>query len=156
MFLGDDNVRLPPKEKAAAEIVRIQFHGGEASSLLLPTEQYCSHSSEPGRLRLQRRQCVFLTTLFPDAAGSQKPAQEAFEREAAARFGHVPNFPAPLLMPPSWVHELWRFAKTAYLDAPIPPLFKERIFCIASRFCEVRLLHHAALRFLVRARSGCR
>jgi two-component sensor histidine kinase len=33
---------------------------------------------------------------------------------------------------------LWRFAKSAYLDTPIPTLFKERLFVYLSRFCEVR------------------
>jgi two-component sensor histidine kinase len=79
-----------------------------------------------------------ITTLFPDAAGSQKPAQDAFEREVAARFGLVPNFFRSAPDAPFVVHELWRFAKAAYLDAPIPTLFKERLFVYLSRFCEVR------------------
>jgi hypothetical protein len=36
------------------------------------------------------------------------------------------------------VRELWVFAKSAYLDNPIPTLFKERLFVYLSRFCEVR------------------
>jgi hypothetical protein len=36
------------------------------------------------------------------------------------------------------MRELWLFAKAAYLDAPIPTLFKERLFVYLSRFCEVR------------------
>ena len=36
------------------------------------------------------------------------------------------------------VRELWLFAKSAYLDTPIPTLFKERLFVYLSRFCEVR------------------
>jgi two-component sensor histidine kinase len=79
-----------------------------------------------------------ITTLFPEAEGSQKPAQEAFEREVAARFGLVPNFFRSAPDAPFVVHELWRFAKAAYLDAPIPTLFKERLFVYLSRFCEVR------------------
>jgi two-component sensor histidine kinase len=79
-----------------------------------------------------------ITSLFRDAAGSQKPAQEAFEREVAARFGLVPNFFRSAPDAPFVVHELWRFAKAAYLDAPIPTLFKERLFVYLSRFCEVR------------------
>jgi hypothetical protein len=39
---------------------------------------------------------------------------------------------------PFVVHELWKFAKAAYLDTPIPPLFTERLFVYLSRFCEVR------------------
>jgi hypothetical protein len=79
-----------------------------------------------------------ITTLFPGTADSQKPAQEAFEREVAARFGLVPNFFRSAPDAPFVVHELWRFAKAAYLDAPIPTLLKERLFVYMSRFCEVR------------------
>ena len=77
-----------------------------------------------------------ITILFQGAADSQKPAQEAFEREVAARFGLVPNVFRSA--PPFVVHELWRFAKAAYLDAPIRTLLKERLFIYLSRFCEVR------------------
>jgi two-component sensor histidine kinase len=79
-----------------------------------------------------------ITSLFPDAADSRKRAQEAFEREVAARFGLVPNFFRSASDAPFVVHELWRFAKAAYLDTPIPTLFKERLFVYLSRFCEVR------------------
>jgi hypothetical protein len=36
------------------------------------------------------------------------------------------------------IEELWKFAKSAYLDNPFPPIFKERLFVHLSRFCEVR------------------
>jgi two-component sensor histidine kinase len=79
-----------------------------------------------------------ITSLFPEAAGSPNPAQEAFEREVAARFGLLPNFFRSAPDAPFVVHELWRFAKAAYLDAPIPTLLKERLFVYLSRFCDVR------------------
>jgi two-component sensor histidine kinase len=79
-----------------------------------------------------------IISLFRSAADSKKPAQEAFEREVAARFGLVPNFFRSAPDAPFVVHELWRFAKAAYLDTPIPTLFKERLFVYLSRFCEVR------------------
>jgi two-component sensor histidine kinase len=79
-----------------------------------------------------------ITTLFPNSGESQKPAQEAFEREVAARFGLVPNFFRSAPDAPFVVHELWQFARAAYLDTPIPTLFKERLFVYLSRFCEVR------------------
>jgi two-component sensor histidine kinase len=79
-----------------------------------------------------------IVSLFPGAADSQKVAQEAFEREVAARFGLVPNFFRSAPDAPFVVHELWRFAKASYLDTPIPSLFKERLFVYLSRFCEVR------------------
>ena len=50
----------------------------------------------------------------------------------------VPNFFRSAPDAPYVVHELWQFAKAAYLDAPIPSLFKERLFVHLSRFCEVR------------------
>src|SRR5665213_631827 len=78
------------------------------------------------------------SSLFPNALESQKPAQEAFEREVAARFGLVPNFFRSAPDAPFVVHELWQFAKAAYLDVPIPTLFKERLFVYLSRFCEMR------------------
>src|SRR6185295_13590496 len=39
---------------------------------------------------------------------------------------------------PGLIEELWKFAKSAYLDSPLPPLFKDRLFVHLSRFCEVR------------------
>lgn len=68
-----------------------------------------------------QRAAMSITSLFPEAGGSQKPAQEAFEREVAARFGLVPNFFRSAPDAPFVVHELWRFAKAAYLDAPFRP-----------------------------------
>jgi hypothetical protein len=39
---------------------------------------------------------------------------------------------------PEIVERLWDFAKSAYLDSPIPSLFEERLFVFLSRFCAVR------------------
>lgn len=39
---------------------------------------------------------------------------------------------------PEIIEKLWDFAKSAYLDNPIPSLFKERLFVFLSRFCQVR------------------
>ncbi len=76
--------------------------------------------------------------LFPGTSNLQKTEQEDFEREVAARFGLVPNFFRSAPDAPHVVRELWAFAKSAYLDTPIPTLFKERLFVYLSRFCEVR------------------
>ena len=56
----------------------------------------------------------------------------------AARFGLIPNFFRSAPDAPLVVRELWKFAKSAYLDTPMPSLFKERLFVYLSRFCEVR------------------
>jgi len=81
---------------------------------------------------------VSIVPLFPSTSPSQSTSQEDFEREVAARFGLVPNFFRSAPDAPFVVRELWRFAKSAYLDTPIPTLFKERLFVYLSRFCEVR------------------
>ncbi len=77
--------------------------------------------------------------LFPDGSNpTAKRNQEEFERQVAERFGLVPNFFRSSPDAPFVVRELWLFAKSAYLDAPIPTLLKERLFVYLSRFCEVR------------------
>jgi hypothetical protein len=58
--------------------------------------------------------------------------------KSAERFGPVPNFFRSAPDAPFVVHELWQFAKAAYLDNPIPSHLKERLFVYLSRFCEVR------------------
>jgi two-component sensor histidine kinase len=82
---------------------------------------------------------VTVFPLFPDGSNpTTKRNQEEFERQVAERFGLVPNFFRSSPDAPFVVRELWLFAKSAYLDAPIPTLLKERLFVYLSRFCEVR------------------
>ena len=64
--------------------------------------------------------------------------QRAFSQEVAQRFGLVPNFFVSARDAPDVTAKLWEFAKAAYLDTPIPSLFKERLFVYLSRFCAVR------------------
>jgi PAS domain S-box-containing protein len=54
------------------------------------------------------------------------------------RFGMVPNFFRLAADAPEITEKLWGFAETAYLDNPLPSLFKERLFVRLSRFCTVR------------------
>ena len=61
-----------------------------------------------------------------------------FKREVADRFGVLPNFFCSADAAPGLAEELWKFAKSAYLDNPLPSLFKERLFVHLSRFCEIR------------------
>src|SRR6202795_3055113 len=79
-----------------------------------------------------------IVPLFPGTSNPQNIEREEFEREVASRFGLVPNFFRSSPDAPYVVRELWAFAKSAYLDTPIPTLFKERLFVYLSRFCEVR------------------
>ena len=61
-----------------------------------------------------------------------------FHRDVSRRFGLVPNFFMSAPDAPEIVDKLWDFAKSAYLESPIPALFKERLFVFLSRFCQVR------------------
>jgi hypothetical protein len=58
--------------------------------------------------------------------------------EVASRLGLIPNFIKSAADAPEVGHSYWQFAKSVYLDSPLPPLFKERLFVYLSRFCEVR------------------
>ena len=60
------------------------------------------------------------------------------EIEITERFGILPNFFRLSSEVPQNTANLWGFAQAAYLDNPLPSLFKERLFVYLSRFCEVR------------------
>ena len=73
-----------------------------------------------------------------DALTHQQSSTLRFRREVADRFGVLPNFFCSADAAPGLIEELWKFAKSAYLDLPLPSLFKERLFVHLSRFCEIR------------------
>jgi signal transduction histidine kinase/ActR/RegA family two-component response regulator len=73
-----------------------------------------------------------------DQLAEQQSSTLRFRREVADRFGVLPNFFCSADAAPGLVEELWKFAKSAYLDNPLPSLFKERLFVQLSRFCEIR------------------
>jgi PAS domain S-box-containing protein len=54
------------------------------------------------------------------------------------RFGLLPNFFRLASETPEITEKLWGFAQAAYLDNPLPSVFKERLFVQLSRFCAVR------------------
>jgi PAS domain S-box-containing protein len=54
------------------------------------------------------------------------------------RFGVLPNFFRLSPETPEITEKLWGFAQAAYLDNPLPSVFKERLFVHLSRFCSVR------------------
>ncbi len=60
------------------------------------------------------------------------------EDDIAKRFGVLPNFFRLASIDPTITKNFWGFAQFAYLDNPLPSLFKERLFVYLSRFCEVR------------------
>jgi len=73
----------------------------------------------------------------------------AFRDEVAERFGVLPNFFCSAEAAPGLIERLWDFAKSAYLDNPLPSLFKERLFVHLSRFCAVRYCIVSHVGFLV-------
>jgi hypothetical protein len=105
-----------------------------------------------GSLHLGRRAPAlqeFLAKKIIEAAqrGERDPDQlaaialstlSAFHRDVTERFGLVPNFFVSAPDAPEVLDRLWDFAKAAYLDSPIPSLFKERLFVFLSRFCPAR------------------
>ena len=73
--------------------------------------------------------------------------QSSFHQEVAKRFRLVPNFFVSTPDAPEIIERLWGFAASAYLDNPIPTLFKERLFVFLSRFCPIRYCIVRHLRF---------
>ena len=67
----------------------------------------------------------------------ERPITEV-QAEVERRFGVLPNFFRLAPDNPDITASLWGFARFAYLDNPLPSLFKERLFVYLSRFCEVR------------------
>jgi PAS domain S-box-containing protein len=72
-----------------------------------------------------------------DNAQSASTAQE-LQRRVNDRFGVLPNFFQMFPETPEITEKLWGFAQAAYLDNPLPSVFKERLFVLLSRFCAVR------------------
>jgi PAS domain S-box-containing protein len=60
------------------------------------------------------------------------------QRRVNERFGVLPNFFRLSPETPEITEKLWGFAQAAYLDNPLPSVFKERLFVHLSRFCAVR------------------
>jgi hypothetical protein len=71
------------------------------------------------------------------------------EKVVERRFGVLPNFFRLAPETPEITEKLWGFAEAAYLDNPLPSLFKERLFVHLSRFCAVRYCIARHVGFLV-------
>jgi hypothetical protein len=71
------------------------------------------------------------------------------QKEVAGRFGVLPNFFKLSPQTPEITESLWGFASFAYVDNPLPSLFKERLFVYLSRFCDVRYCIIRHIGFLV-------
>lgn len=84
----------------------------------------------------------------PWAAESARPAEE-IKAEIEERFGFFPPFFAPAMESPSVLSNLWQQTLSAYVNNPLPALFKEKLFAYLSRYCAVPyciVCHSCALR----------
>ena len=78
----------------------------------------------------------------------EDPASD-LESRIGERFGVLPNFFRLASEAPEIIEKLWGFAQAAYLDNPLPSVFKERLFVHLSRFCAVRYCIARHVGFLV-------
>jgi len=76
-------------------------------------------------------------------------AASSLENRVEERFGVLPNFFRLAPETPEITEKLWGFAEAAYLDNPLPSVFKERLFVHLSRFCAVRYCIGRHVGFLV-------
>jgi PAS domain S-box-containing protein len=83
-----------------------------------------------------------------EPALTDSAASELKER-VAERFGVLPNFFRLASEIPEITEKMWGFAQAAYLDNPLPSVFKERLFVHLSRFCAVRYCVTRHVGFLV-------
>ncbi|HZH04543.1 MAG TPA: hypothetical protein VEY30_12225, partial [Myxococcaceae bacterium] len=63
------------------------------------------------------------------------PTHSTVLAEIEHRFGFVPPFFGPAVQTPEVLENLWRQTLTAYVDNPLPDLFKEKVSAYLSRYC---------------------
>jgi PAS domain S-box-containing protein len=86
---------------------------------------------------------VFKNTQSPETLATE------LEKRIGERFGVLPNFFRIAPETPEITEKLWEFAQVAYLDNPLPSVFKERLFVYLSRFCAARYCVARHVGFLV-------
>lgn len=87
---------------------------------------------------------------MPTNAGSTSiDRKSALAQRVENRFGVLPNFFRLAPETPELTERLWGFAEAAYLNNPLPSLFKERLFVQLSRFCAVRYCIARHVGFLI-------
>lgn len=79
-----------------------------------------------------------MSTIADEPAAETSADQNKLQREVVKRLGLLPNAFRPPEGAPEVAEGLWAFAKGAYIDNPLPALFKERLFVHLSRFCPWR------------------
>ena len=92
----------------------------------------------PFRLGNLAYTCYAMTVPDSPSAASRGETMPNLGKRVEGRFGVLPNFFRLAPETPEITEKLWGFAEAAYLDNPLPSVFKERLFVHLSRFCEVR------------------
>ena len=62
---------------------------------------------------------------------------EQIKAEIVDKFGFFPPFFGPALQNPQVLENLWQHTLFAYVNNPLPALFKEKLFAYLSRYCAV-------------------
>ena len=76
---------------------------------------------------------------------------EQIKAEIERMFGFFPNFFQPVLGAPEALESLWQEALVAYVNNPLPAVFKEKLFARLSRYCATPyciVTHSCLMRFL--------
>ena len=76
---------------------------------------------------------------------------EQIKAEIEGKFGFFPPFFSPALYTPQVLENLWHQTVNAYVNNPLPALFKEKLSAYLSRFCVVpycMICHSCSLYFL--------
>ncbi|MBD1834624.1 PAS domain S-box protein [Cyanobacteria bacterium FACHB-472] len=74
---------------------------------------------------------------------------DEIKAEIEGKFGFFPPFFEPALDTPQILENLWQQTLSAYVNNPLPSLFKEKLFAYLSRYCSVPyciVCHSCALR----------
>jgi PAS domain S-box-containing protein len=78
-------------------------------------------------------------------------SSEQIKAEIQEEFGFVPPFFEPATETAEVLENLWQQTLAAYVNNPLPALFKEKLFAYLSRYCSVHyciICHSCALRSL--------
>src|ERR1700736_4595108 len=124
------------------KLLEKQADGKQKESSMVVVFKSAAKKTEPYTLPQLRRE-----RRIPSESGGN--AASELQNRVKERFGVLPNFFRLAPETPEITEKLWGFAQAAYLDNPLPSIFKERLFVHLSRFCSVRycIARHAG--FLV-------
>ena len=84
-----------------------------------------------------------------NASSASRIVKSSLAERVEDRFGVLPHFFRLSPETPQITEKLWGFAEAAYLDNPLPSVFKERLFVYLSRFCAVRYCIGRHVGFLI-------